>query len=51
MHLIGVLGFDSRWGLGTFFFTTVSRTALGPTQLPSQWILGVLPLWGKVTRL
>jgi hypothetical protein len=29
---IGVLGFDSRWGLGIFLFTTASRTALGPTQ-------------------
>jgi hypothetical protein len=28
---IGVLGFDSRQGLGTFLFTTGSRTALGPT--------------------
>jgi hypothetical protein len=30
--MIGVLGFDSRWGLGIFLFTTASRTALGPTQ-------------------
>jgi hypothetical protein len=33
---IGVLGFDSRRGLGIFLFTTVSRTALGPTQPPIQ---------------
>jgi hypothetical protein len=32
---IGVLGFDSRWGLGISLFTTASRTALGPTQPPS----------------
>jgi hypothetical protein len=28
---IGVLGFDSRRGLGIFLFTTASRMALGPT--------------------
>jgi hypothetical protein len=37
-----VLWFDSWWGLGIFLFTTVSRTALGPTQPPLQWALGVL---------
>jgi hypothetical protein len=26
------------------FLTTVSRTALGPTQLPIQWVLGALSL-------
>jgi hypothetical protein len=46
---IGVLGFDSRWGLGIFLFTTVSRTALGPTQPPIQWVLGALSL--EVKRL
>jgi len=30
---IGVLGFDSRRGLG-ILFTAVSRTALGPIQPP-----------------
>jgi hypothetical protein len=35
---IGVLGFDSRRGLGIFLFTTASRTALGPTQPPVQWV-------------
>jgi hypothetical protein len=35
----GVLGFDSRRGLGIFLFTA-SRTALEPTQPPIQWISG-----------
>jgi hypothetical protein len=35
-NTIGVLGFDSRQGLGIFLFTTASRTALGPTQPPIQ---------------
>jgi hypothetical protein len=39
---IGVLGFDSQRGLGIFLFTTVSRTALGPTQPPVQWTIGAL---------
>jgi hypothetical protein len=34
-------------GLGNFLFTTVSRTALGPTQLPIQWVLGALSLGVK----
>jgi hypothetical protein len=44
---IGVLGFDSRWGLGIFLFTTVSRRALGTTQPPIQWVQGVLSLGVK----
>jgi hypothetical protein len=41
---IGVLGFDFRWGLGIFLFTAVSRTTLGPTQSPIQWVPGALSL-------
>jgi hypothetical protein len=42
-----VLGFDSRRWLGIFLFTTASRTALGPTQPPIQWVPGVLSLGVK----
>jgi hypothetical protein len=31
-------------GTGNFLFTTVSRTAVGPTQPPIQWVPGVLSL-------
>jgi hypothetical protein len=41
---IGVLRFHSRWWLGIFLFTTASRTAVGPTQPPIQWILEALSL-------
>jgi hypothetical protein len=34
-------------GLGIFLFTTASRTALGPTQPPIQWVPGALPLGVK----
>jgi hypothetical protein len=44
---IGILGFDSRRGLGTFLFTTVFRTAVGPTQSPIQWVPGALFLGVK----
>jgi hypothetical protein len=42
-----VLGFDSRRGLGIFLFTITSRTALGPTHPPIQWVPGALPLGVK----
>jgi hypothetical protein len=41
---IGVLGFDSRRGLGILLFTTASRTVLGPTQPPIQWVSGALSM-------
>jgi hypothetical protein len=44
---IGALGFDSRRGLGIFLFTTESRTALGLTQPPIQWVPGSLSLGVK----
>jgi hypothetical protein len=36
--------FESRQGLEIFLFTTSSRLALGPTQLPVQWLPGSLSL-------
>jgi hypothetical protein len=47
---IGVLGFDSRQGLGIFLFTTASRTALGTIQPPIQWVPGALSLWVERLR-
>jgi hypothetical protein len=44
---IGVLWFDSRRELGIFLFTTASRTALGSTQRPIQWVPGALSLGVK----
>jgi hypothetical protein len=44
---IGVLGFDSLQGLGIFIFTSASRTALGPTQPPIQFVPGALSLGAK----
>jgi hypothetical protein len=41
---IGVLGFDSRRGLGIFLFTAVSRRALESTQTPIPWVPWALSL-------
>jgi hypothetical protein len=46
--MIGVLGFDFWQGLGIFLFITMSRMALGPTQSPIQWVLGVKQLGCEV---
>jgi hypothetical protein len=46
---IGVLGIDSRRGLGIFLLTTASTTALGPTQPPIQCVQGALSLGVKRT--
>jgi hypothetical protein len=45
--IIGVLGFDSRWGLGIILFTTVSRKALEPTHSPIEVVPGALSLGVK----
>jgi hypothetical protein len=42
--------FEYRQRLGTSLFTTASRPALGPTQLPIQWVPGVLSLGVKRPR-
>jgi hypothetical protein len=44
---IGVLGFDSRRGLGIFLITTTSRTVMVPTQPPIQWVPGAVSLGVK----
>jgi hypothetical protein len=51
MYASGVLGFDSRRGLGIFLFTTASRTALVSTQTPIQWAPGCLSLGGKAAAV
>jgi len=36
----GRLGFDSRYGQGSSIFVIASKSALGPTQPPTQWVPG-----------
>jgi hypothetical protein len=43
----GGLGFDFWYDQEIFLFSTVFRLALGPTQLPIQWISGALSLLVK----
>jgi hypothetical protein len=45
---IWVLGFNSRRGLEIFLFTTASKTTLGHTQPPIQWVPGTLSLSVKL---
>jgi hypothetical protein len=41
---IGVLEFDSRWGLGIFLFAAASGVVLGPARPAIQWVPGALSL-------
>jgi hypothetical protein len=43
-----MIGFDSRRELGIFLFDTASKLDLGHTQLPVQWVTGVLSLGVKL---
>jgi hypothetical protein len=40
-------GFETRQGLRIFLYTTASRTTLGPTQPPNQWVPGAFSLGVK----
>jgi hypothetical protein len=42
--MTGVLGFNSRQGLGIFLFATASRMSIVPTQPPIQWVAGAFSL-------
>jgi hypothetical protein len=42
--------FDSRQWRGIFLFTSASKLALGPTQLPLQWVPGILSAGEKRPR-
>ena len=41
------LGIESRWGRD---FSNLCRLALGPTQIPVQWVQGLF-LSGKVAKV
>jgi hypothetical protein len=41
---LGMTDINIMITLGIFLFTTASRTALGSTQPPIQWVQGVLSL-------
>jgi hypothetical protein len=43
-------GFDSRQGQWFFFFATVSRPSLGPTQPSVKWVLGAFSAGGGVLK-
>jgi hypothetical protein len=43
----GILGSIPGGGWDFFLFTTASRTALGPTQTPVQWVRGTVSLGVK----
>jgi hypothetical protein len=43
-------GFEIQQGLGIFLFTTTSRSSLGLTQPPIQWVPGALSLGVKRLR-
>jgi hypothetical protein len=49
--MIRVLGLNSQWGLGIFLFTTASRTALGPAQLPLPYLFVILCQFSFVLSL
>jgi len=40
-------GSESQQELEIFLFVTMSRLALGTSQPPIQWVLGILSLGGK----
>jgi hypothetical protein len=43
-HVYKIIGFDFWRELGIFLFAAASRTALGSTQPPNQWVPGALSL-------